>query len=290
MERAVIIINPEARNSKKFEDKRADVLRILSEFYDVYIWETIKQGDGIRLAQKACDFGASLIISAGGDGTLNEVINGCIGSDVKIGILPLGVSNVFALYQGIPMDIIKAAKIIVEGKVKKFDLGLVNNKRYFHLAMGAGLDGFVVHQLPHEFKKALGAPAYVLTGFVKYPLYEPKPIKVKIDGGDYGKGYEVIIANIPNYGGRMKMAPEALPDDGLLDVVIFREGGFFNDFSYFIGVLMGIHHKLGTVEIYKGKNIKLEGEEIYYHVDSEPGGKIPAYVECKPEIVRIMVP
>lgn len=253
MERAIIIINPEARNSKKFESKRVDILKILGEFYDVYIWETVKPGDGIRLAQRALDFGASLIISAGGDGTLNEVINGCTGSNVKVGILPLGISNVFALYCGIPMDVVKAAQVIIKGKVKEFDLGIVNERRYFHLVMGAGLDGFVVYHLPHEFKKAFGAPAYVVTGFVKYPLYEPKPIRVKIDGNDYGEGYEVVVANIPNYGGYMKMAPDAIPYDGLLDVVIFREGGFFKDVKYFLSVILGIHHKLGSVEIYRGK-------------------------------------
>jgi YegS/Rv2252/BmrU family lipid kinase len=290
MEKAVIIINPEARNSKRFENKRVEVLKILSEFYDVYIWETIKQGDGIRLAQRALDFGACLMISAGGDGTLNEVINGCAGSSIKIGILPLGVSNVFALYHRIPVDVVKAVKVIAKGKVKEVDLGFVNGKRYFHMVLGAGLDGFVVHNLPHDFKKAFGAPAYVVTGFAKYPVYELRPINIKIDDVNYGTAYEVVVSNIPNYGGRMKMAPDAIPDDGLLDVVIFREGGFLNDVGYFMGVLLGIHHKLGSVEIYKGKKIELEGNDVYYHLDAEPCGKIPVKSECKPRMIKVIVP
>ncbi len=289
MKKAVIIINPEARNSRKFENKRQDVLKILSEIYDVYIWETVKHGDGKRLSQKAIDFGASLIISAGGDGTLNEVINGCIRGSARIGILPLGVSNVFALYHGIPMDVVKAAKVILKGKVKEVDLGFVNGKRYFHMVLGAGLDGFVVHNLPHDFKKAFGAPAYVATGFAKYPLYELRPINIKIDDVNYGTAYQVVVSNIPNYGGHMKMAPEAVPDDGLLDVVIFREGGFFNDIGYFMGFLLGIHHKLGSIKIYKGKKIELEGKEIYYHLDAEPCGKTPVKIECKHKILKVIV-
>ncbi|MGB4729735.1 MAG: diacylglycerol kinase family protein, partial [Candidatus Hydrothermia bacterium] len=108
MERAVIIVNPESRNSRRFKDKRTEVLKILSEVFDVYIWETIKAGDGMRLAERALEFGAGVIISAGGDGTLNEIVNKCAGKDVKVGILPLGVTNVFAISQKIPRNLVKA--------------------------------------------------------------------------------------------------------------------------------------------------------------------------------------
>ena len=292
MERVVIILNPEATNLRRFNNKKKEILKILSEYYDVYLWETIKQGDGIRLAEKAIDFGAKLIISAGGDGTLNEVVNVCAGKDVKIGILPIGITNVFALSQGISMNIMKALDVIIKGKVCEFDLGIVrkdNKIRYFHMVFGAGLDGFVVHQIPLEFKKAFGATAHIVMGLVRYPVYEPKPMDVEIDGIYYGKCYQIMVSNIPNYGGHMKIAPEANPSDGILDVVIFREGGFLSDVSYFFGIMLGIHPNYDSVEIHKGKKIKIEGD-AFYHLDSEPCGKTPVYIECKSKCVKIIVP
>ncbi len=293
MKRLVIVLNPEATNLRRFKNKKNEILKKLSELYDVYLWETIKQGDGLRLAEKAIDFGAEVIISAGGDGTLNEVANACAGKNVKVGILPIGITNVFALSQKIPMNIMKALDVIINGNVKEFDLGVVkkdeNNKRYFHMVFGAGLDGFTIHQLPHEFKKAFGATAHVVIGIVKYPLYEPKPVDVEIDGIYHGKCYQVVVSNIPNYGGHMKIAPNADPFDGILDVVLFREAGFWSDINYFFGLLLGIHHTFGSVEIHKGKNIKIIGD-AYYHVDSEPCGRIPVEIGCENKILKIIVP
>ncbi|HRD23128.1 MAG TPA: diacylglycerol kinase family lipid kinase [Candidatus Hydrothermia bacterium] len=290
MERAVIIVNPESRNSRRFKDKRTDVLKILSEVFDVYIWETMKAGDGMRLAERALEFGAGVIISAGGDGTLNEIVNKCAGKDVKVGILPLGVTNVFAISQKIPRNLVKAAQIIVKDHVKLVDLGLVNEKRYFHMMLGAGIDGFTIKEIPHEFKKALGAPAHVVIAVMKYPEYSPVPIYIEIDGQDYGIGYEVVVANIPNYGGKMKMAPAAVPDDGLLDVVIFREAGFIKDISHWLGFLMGFHHKMGTIDIHRGKSCRLVAQGVYYHLDSEFGGELPVEITCVNKALRLLSP
>ena len=290
MERAVIIVNPESRNSRRFKEHRQEILRILESKFDLYIWETVKPGDGKRLAEKAIDFGASVVISAGGDGTLNEVANACAGRNVRVGILPLGITNVFALAQKIPVNVVKAADIIVKGYEKSVDLGLVNGERYFHMMLGAGIDGFTIKEMPHEFKKAFGAPAHVMLALIKYPEYDPEPIYVEIDGQDYGIGYEVIISNIPNYGGKMKMAPNADPSDGVLDVVIFRESGFVKDISHWLGFLMGVHHKIGSVDIVRGRYVRLLGRNTYYHVDSEFGGKLPVEVECVHRVLKIIVP
>ncbi len=290
MEKAVIIVNPESRNSRRFEERRVDVVRVLSEKYDLYIWETLKAGDGSRLAEKAVDFGASVVISAGGDGTLNEVVNACAGKDIKVGILPLGITNVFAISQKIPNNVVKAAEIIVHGKVKEVDLGKVVGGRYFHMMLGAGIDGFTIKEMPHEFKKAFGAPAHVVIAIAKYPEYDPVPILVEIDGVDYGIGYQVVIANIPNYGGRMKMAPNAKPDDGLLDLVIFRESGFIRDIGHWLSFLLGVHHRMGSIDIHRGKNIKLTSNNVYYHIDSEFGGTLPIEVTCAPKAIKLLVP
>ncbi|MEO0246954.1 MAG: diacylglycerol kinase family protein [candidate division WOR-3 bacterium] len=290
MEKAVVVVNPESRNSRKFKEHRQEILKRLSERFDLYIWETVKPGDGTRLAERAIDFGASLIISAGGDGTLNEVANACAGKNVLVGILPLGITNVFALSQRIPINVVKAADVIIKGYEKTVDLGLVNSERYFHMMLGAGIDGFTIKEMPHEFKKAFGAPAHVMLALIKYPEYDPEPIYVEIDGEDFGIGYQVIVSNIPNYGGKMRMAPEASPEDGILDVVIFRESGFVKDIKHWLGFLMGVHHRIGSVDIHRGKSIRLFGKNTHFHVDSEYGGQLPVEVKCAPKALRIIVP
>ena len=290
MKKILLIINPEAYHIFRFSRNKAQILRILSEIGRVYIVETQKPGEAIEIAKSGVDDGFDLIISGGGDGTLNEVANGTAYSGVPIGILPLGITNVFALEIGIPMGAVKAAEIIKKGKVREIDLGFVNDKRYYTMMLGAGLDGYTVHNLKHEFKKMFGKPSHVMVGFAKYPFYDPLPIEIEIDGENKGIGYEVVISNISYYGGKRKMAPYAKPDDGELDIVVFRESGFFNDLKHFSGFLMGLHHKMGTVEFFRGTLIKLKGENVYFHVDSEPMGKLPAIVKCAPKALKVIVP
>ncbi len=286
----LFVLNRESYNFRRLRTRDGiQALWELHRFGQVHIRETEYSGHATQIVRENVNKGYDLVISAGGDGTLNEVVNGLIGHDVPLGILPLGITNVFALELGIPMNPLKAIRIILHGNTRKVDLGEANG-RLFTMMAGAGLDGYVIHNLSHEFKKKYGAPSHIIEGIRSYRTYIPKPINIKADGKDLGTGYEVIVANTASYGGRFKISPIARVDDGFLDVVIFRNRGVLKDLRYFFSVLINRHAYLNDVSIYRAKDIHLKGSGVYYHIDSEKGGLLPLHVRVREKAVKVYAP
>ena len=283
----LLVLNEESYNFGRLNTKDGiKGLRELKNFGRVHIEKTQYSGHATQIVKEYLKKRVDIVISAGGDGTLNEVVNGIIGSDIPLGIIPLGITNVFALELGIPMNPKKAIKLILEGHTKKVDVGEANG-RAFTMMLGAGLDGYVIHNLSHEFKKKYGAPSHIIEGIKSYRTYNPEPIKVIADGRDLGTGYEVIIANTSSYGGSFKISPVASVDDGYLDVVIFRNGGILKDTRYFFSVIINRHLYLEDVNIYRAQEIYLEGKAVYYHLDSEKGGILPLTVKVKKQAIKV---
>ncbi len=285
-----VVFNPAAHKAERKSEDFLEALDILSKGNDLILLETSKPGDGKLLAERAVKEKAEIVVAAGGDGTLHEVVNGVVGTDVAVGILPLGLTNVFALDAKIPMELPKAAELILKGRPRKVDLGRANGD-YFILMLGAGLDAYAVHKLDLRAKKTLGRSSYIISGFTNYFTYNPSRIKVIVeDLGLNFEGYHVIIANTASYGGRFKISPKARWDDGLLDVCIFQKGGPYNDFRYFMGVLHSRHTHYPDVIIVKSAKLRLEGDGVYYHLDSEPVGLLPLKVEAVHGAVEIILP
>ncbi len=285
----LLVLNEESHNFGRLRTKDGiKALWELKNFGRVHIEKTKYPGHATQIVKENIDKGFDIVISAGGDGTLNEVVNGLIGHDIPLGILPLGITNVFALELGLPMNPLEAVKVIIQGRTKQVDLGEANG-RLFTMMVGAGLDGYVIHNLSHEFKKKFGAPSHIITGIKNYPTYTPYPIRIEADGRNLGIGYEAIIANTSFYGGKFKISPTASVYDGYLDVVVFRNGGILRDTRYFFSVIINRHLYLDDVDIYRAKEIHLEGNGVYYHLDSEKGGMLPLEVRVKQKAVRIFV-
>ncbi len=286
----LLVLNRESYNFQRLRTRDGiQALWELHRFGQVHVRETRYGGHATQIVRENIDKGYDMVISAGGDGTLNEVVNGLFGHNVPLGILPLGITNVFALELGIPMNPLKAVHVILNGKFKEVDLGEANG-RLFTMMAGAGLDGYVIHNLSHEFKKKYGAPSHIIEGLRSYRTYTPSPIKIQIDGKDLGTGYEVIVANTSSYGGKFKISPVASVDDGYLDVVIFRNSGILKDTRYFFSVIINRHLYLEDVSIYRAKKISLAGIGVYYHIDSEKGGMLPVDIEVKEKAVKVYAP
>jgi len=127
-------------------------------------------------------------VVAGGDGTINEVINGIAGSSMPVGIIPLGVSNVLALELGIPLNSERASDIVIKGNVRPVPLG-ISNGRYFFLMAGVGFDAEVVCRLNMRLKRYLRKLTYILTGIKVIFSYKPPTIKIITDSGEFLEGY-----------------------------------------------------------------------------------------------------
>ena len=254
MTRTCIIFNPTARG-----DRAAGFRSRLDSLSSQYsLRPTDAAGAARRLAREAVQEGFEVIVAAGGDGTVNEVINGI--SDLPDGfvraslaVLPLGTVNVFAKELGIPSDISRALALLREGHLCERDLPSaefssdgVTERRFFVQLAGAGLDSRAIARVEWDLKKRFGPLAYVFAGMGALRERVP-PIRVA-SAERQMEGQLVLIGKGRYYGGRYVLFPEVAADDGLLEVVVYPRVGFAQLAGFGCGWLTGnLHRFTGAV-------------------------------------------
>lgn len=178
------------------------------------------------MVARALDGGASLIVVAGGDGTLRDVASAMAGGDVPLGVLPGGSANVFAREMGIPRDPAAAALALVEGVPRRLDLGRVTlpDGRWgrFLIAAGLGLDGAILAATSPTLKRAVGPLAIGLAAAMVVPTWRSRPVRLRVDGlvSWEGPAWQLIAGNTRLYANVVVPNPRAVPDDGRLDLCI----------------------------------------------------------------------
>lgn len=296
--KAKLIINPKAGIHRENIHKVKSALTGMSqgdqiktflseENIEVDIFETKKSGDATKIAKDV--EGYDMVIGAGGDGTVNEVVNGLNNFDVSLGIIPLGSENVFAKELKIPLRIKNSCKVIGKGKTRKVDVGVMNKKRFIFVA-GIGFDAHAIKNVRQKVKKILGKHSYTLAGLKT--LFEHKPEKIKISfNGKETFGYFAIISNVKRYGGRIKVTPNAKLDDGYLDMCVFKNKDLLSVMRYVMGAASKQMHLTENIERYKIKKGKITCEKpVLYHTDAEIGGKTPVEVDVLAKTLRVVVP
>lgn len=245
--------------------------------------------DATRIARRCAAEGCPMVIAAGGDGTINSVVNGLAGSETVFGAIPLGTVNVFALQLEIPMEIRAACELIARGNVRRIDLGKINNT-YFTSIAGIGFDAYVIMNANPELKKKLGAGAYVLTGISNMMKYRFRKIFLTIDNLPIRRsGYVVIIGNGKFYSANMVISPLASLDDGLLDVIIFKNRNIIDFLRYLRGIQKGNLTDFPDVEYHQGKTIAIERHGHHYiHMDGEHYGHTPATISVAPSSLKVV--
>lgn len=258
---------------------------------EVHTFITEKRGDAEAWARKSIDEGIDRVIVAGGDGTINEVINGLAGSLIPVGIIPLGVSNVLAIELGLPMSVERATETALKGTVKSIPLGRTND-RYFSLWTGIGFDAEVVCRLNLRLKPYFGKLAYILTGLKLILKYKPYHIDITTDTGEQLKGHSAIISRTKFYGGRFKVTSEADIEKEELDLCLFQKGRRRDIFRYVLGIVTGWRHLMYRDVIYRkvtGLRVTSEGR-VPVHIDGDCFGELPVDISIKPEAVRLIFP
>jgi len=262
---------------------------------------TSHHGEAIELAQKAADKGIELIVSIGGDGTVNEIVNGIMKSknNPSLGIIPLGWANDFIKSTDIPSDIIKACKILVRGKIKKIDIGVINNQIYFANICGVGFDAEVAH-LANQLKNrhpnwnSLNAFVYVFATIKK--LLSPfscRNVKIKFDGQEiHSKILFIAVSNGKIYGGRFKITPEAILDDGLLEICLVEEMGRFKYLSIIPKVFKGTHASIKGINFYRAKEVVIQfSEPVLAQTSGEViEGQKNYIITLLPKSLKLIVP
>lgn len=290
---AVIIANPTSGSFPHHRHTHQDTLAFLKAHgWQVELWLTRAPGDARALARCAVEQQISMVIVAGGDGTINEVIQGLAGSETALGVLPTGTVNVWAREMGIPLDLAKAREILVHGQTRRIDLGRVN-ERYFLLMVGIGFDGEVTQAVERKPLKRLGVLGYALaalwfgTGYLGFPLTiradDAEPVRTR--------ALQVIVGNTQLYAGAFKFTWLARCDDGLLDLCVFHKRGPLGRLVVLFDFALRREQRRLWVRYNTCKTITIETRDpVAIQVDGDPAGYTPATFAIAPGALKVVVP
>lgn len=281
-----VILNPAARGDRA--GRLQERIKGLATGWTVKV--SSEAGEARYLAAEAVREGAETIVAAGGDGTVNEVLNGLAGADVRLGILPVGTMNVFAAELGIPQgNVEKAWRVIDQGLEVKVDCPMANEACFVQLA-GVGLDAEVVRRTSLESKKAWGPLSYLLT-LVHVAAASPPRVRISCEGGAEREGSFVLIGNGRFYGGPFPVFKRASLTDGLLDVLIFQNQSHWDVVRYFQAIAFGTHPELPDVEYLQTPSLRVTSDcEVPVELDGEVAGVLPCHFRMAPRRLRVLSP
>jgi YegS/Rv2252/BmrU family lipid kinase len=288
----ILGFRPRAKNNNRnVEDYIAEIQKSLKALgLEIETSVTAYGGHGTEIARECAEQGYDLVIACGGDGTINEVINGLAESDTALAVIPLGTANVFAIEMGSPVKLEDICQMIAAGETRKIDLGLAND-RYFACMLGVGYDAHILKMADSELKGRWGAMAYAIAGTRNLLKYRFRKIRYQLDDEEkIRKGRYLFVCNGKFYGGGMELAPDADPSDGLLDVCVLKKKGLINFIRYLYGIWRGkVKHAPGVKSFRCRKVSILKKGKHPVHVDAEYLGKTPVKIEVRPLALKVCV-
>jgi YegS/Rv2252/BmrU family lipid kinase len=301
--KACMILNPAAglRDFRRQLHNAVEYLEVRG--WEIRLLETKEKGDATRLARHAAEMGCEVAIAVGGDGTLNEVVNGLAGSETALAIIPAGTANVYAADVGIPIwgplrpnAVRIAAEIIHTGQRRKIDLGQIQlpdgRQRYFFMWCGIGLDAAISKEVHSEDTRRLGAAAWVIAGVMVALNFMGTRGNVIVDSQK--KRRRVLWAVISNgqlYGRLWRISPRAKMDDGMLDLTVFEGHGVPSTVRHLAGLTLGQYARDPTVHSYRGYSFSIDTRRpLPVHVDAEPVGTTPVKIQVVPAALYVVLP
>jgi diacylglycerol kinase (ATP) len=282
-----VIFNPRARSQKG-----GRVMRFIESHPDrLALHPTNYAGEARELAARFAAEGEPVVIAAGGDGTLNEVVNGLVGTKTMLGLLPAGTMNVFAREMGIPCDSLEQALLVIErGFVQEVDLFGANGSPFVQMA-GVGFDALVIEETTWETKKLLGPLAYLLAA-AKVLGAEPPKLEVVCPDGRREEGVAVLAGNGSLYGGPFKFFRNASNHDSKLDVLVYKEAGYRLVLDSLRGLAFGGIDLLDSTSYFQTSEFVVHSDrEVPVQVDGEWIGRFRQvhFIET-PHRLRVLAP
>ena len=282
----VIILNPAARGERANRWRaRVDALA-----EGCMICETSQPGEAASMARQAVAEGFKKIVAAGGDGTINEVVNGLAGSTAALGLLPIGTVNVFAMELGLPSHNLELCWDIIRGEhTRLVDLPSANEKYFVQLA-GVGLDAQVVKETSANLKRNFGPLSYLISA-AQIATRQPPRLRIESQDTAVEEGSFVLVGNGRRYGGPFPFFKQAVLDDGLLDVVIFKQFGYLEIIRYLQDVFFSSEIKLPEVEYFQTRRLRVTSEQdVPVELDGELVGSCPVEFQMRERSLRVLTP
>jgi YegS/Rv2252/BmrU family lipid kinase len=298
--RTLLIVNPTSGPWDIQRELPAVLNHLQGHGWRATLHKTSRPGEATQLAEQARDEGLDAVFVAGGDGTINEVVNGLAESPVALGVLPGGTGNVWAKELGLPtrsplhwLPLVDSIKSLVPGAQRRIDLGKAN-ERYFLQWAGLGLDAEVTYAMEPRTRtqRHLGTLTYVIAGLSAAASLVGTRTRILIDEERiYRRSILIVISNSQLYGGKVRIATDARLDDGLLDVNVFAGSGFGSAIRTALGVITGLHVRDPRHSFHRGRRIQIETDKpMAIHVDGEPFGSTPLDCAVVPQALTVLVP
>lgn len=303
---ALLIYNPTSgrRRSRRFEEIEK-AARILKDAGIVaQIAATTGPGTARGMTQMAVSQRQDLVIACGGDGTVNEVVNGLAGTQVPLALLPAGTANILAKELGIPWDIPHAARLIPGGVVRRIALGIASatngsgdsygqpSGRYFICVAGAGPDGAIVNGVDEILKKNAGIVAYWMEGLKQLFRYDFPEMRVH-SGGQERRATIIVIGRTAHYGGPFKITTEASLFEDSFEMLTNSSTSRFKYLACLPALWMGKLRGMDGIAAWKDTEVICEPADdrmVYAQVDGEPVGALPLAFRIVPDALSIIVP
>ncbi len=286
--RVLIIANPTAGRLRR--DRCRDFLACLERLgCSVTLRETSGRGDGERLAAEAVGAGFDVTVAAGGDGTINEVLNGLRRDGPPLAILPLGTVNVLAKEIGLPRSIDAIARTVASGPVRMISLGEANGRRFAVMA-SVGLDAQVIERIDLGLKRYVGRYAYLHEAVRQSLTSRPVTYRLRIDGRDY-EASGAIIANGRHYAGRYVTTPDADLHAPCLQVCRMTKAGRLAAPSYFASLVCGRLGGRSDFHVHRTTCFDIVGPaDLPLQADGDLIGRLPATVRVLPNALSLVFP
>ena len=301
---ALLIHNPNAGNGRNARRRRIDEARkFLSENgIHAELAETTGPGHATEIAQRATREGRELVIACGGDGTINEIVNGLAtaqnGHRVPLALLPGGTANILAKELDLPWDIPRAAKHLVHADVREIALGMAKpleqpeKARYFLSVSGCGPDGMIVYSVDLGLKARVGILAYWWQGVREVVRYTFPRFRART-GDRQMEVTLVVVGRTKNYGGPFKITDQADLFEDQFEVMALTTQSGLRYLSYLPTLWMGNLRKEEDVHFWKAETLvcePLDAEPVYAQVDGESLARLPVEFSIVPRALKLLVP
>lgn len=301
-----VIVNPNA-GRRKGEKDWPEIARLFVEANIRYkSMFTQHRIHAIRMARKYVEMGYQNIIVVGGDGTMNEVVNGIFtqskrsSNNITVGLIPVGTGNDWCRMFGIPYDYKSAIDVITGGKTFLQDVGWVKfqqegmeKNRYFVNMAGMGYDALVAEKTNKQKDQGKGGTlSYMLNIFSSLFSFKETMIEISVDGEDVLKApvFTMNVGICKFNGGGMMQLPNAIPDDGILDMTVIKKLSRFKVVSSVAKLYDGSFTRMPQVKTFKGKSIVINSKpEVYMEADGESLGHSPFKFGIVPKSLKVII-
>ncbi|HEX6939381.1 MAG TPA: YegS/Rv2252/BmrU family lipid kinase [Longimicrobiales bacterium] len=288
-----IVLHPQAA-PEQWGALRLVVDRLRAEGHTVWPRATFEPGDGARIAREAARAGADLVIAAGGDGTVNEVVNGIgrLRRPPRLGILPIGTANDFAAGLGLPHDMEAAARVAVAGRPLAVDVAKVNDRLFINVSTG-GFGAEATEHTSSETKRLLGPLAYIVTGVREFVELHPTRARFITNGKAYYSGDFLLFAvgNARRTGGGSLLTPRAEFGDGKLDLLVVEAMPRLDFLALLPDLRAGTHLESPGVKYTQAASIVVRASEtLSVNADGEPMRARIFRYSVRPRPITVMVP